>query len=216
MQYNILRNGDITKIYLIYVNNMGVRKRENVSLRFMDSKESFFVTKSYSTFNKPKKKTPAELNVYTPDGVYKAKVSIMDSVVSLDEIMYTTTIPLVWDFVQLRKSTRKQVELPFKLKFNDGFEVEGMSFDLSLNGISFYSKANISSIYQRLSCILSLSLPSETIVNFVGGQLNVEAKYVRDKEGEGEFFGQRYYVFKFYGLGYEDEMVLKNFLLKLV
>lgn len=215
MQYNILRSSDVTKIYLIYVNQMGVRKRENVTMRFMDSKETYFVTKSYSSFVKPKKKTQAELHVYTPDGVYKAKVAIMDSNTTLDEITYVTTIPLKWDFIQLRKSTRKRVELPFSLKFNDGFEITGMTDNLSLNGIAFHSKSNISSIYQRLSCILTLELPSDTIVNFVGGKLSVEAKFVRQRDGEGEYFGQQYYVFKFDDLSFENELVLKNYLVKL-
>lgn len=215
MQQNILRSSNITKIYLIYVNPQNARKREMVTLRFMDKKECYFVGKYIPNFVKPKKKTPAEIQVFTPDGVYKTNINIFDSNVSLDEVLYIVSIPQKWDFIQLRKSTRKEVALPFSIKFNDGFEINGNTYDLATGGISFWTKERLSSIYQKISCILTLKLPDNTIINFAEGQLTTEAKFVREKEDLDYHPGEKLYIFRFVTLSLDDEMVLKNFLIKL-
>lgn len=214
MQHNILRESNITKIYLIYVNN-GAKKREAVKLRFMDNKECYFTASVPIKFEKPKKKIPAELNVFTPDGVYKTKVTLLDTNVSLRELFYEVSIPKTWDFIQLRKSTRKLVELPVSIKFNDGYTIETTTYDLSLGGISFFTKEPISSIYKKISGILTLELPKETFINFPNGKLMVETKFVREKSNIEERFGEQLVIFRFIGLTPDDEMVLKNFLLKL-
>ena len=46
MQQNILRESNVTKIYLIYVDN-GARKKMPVKLRFMDNKECYFAYRMY-------------------------------------------------------------------------------------------------------------------------------------------------------------------------
>lgn len=215
MQQNILQSSNITKIYLIYVNPQGARKRESVTLRFMDKKECYFAGSYVASFIKPKKKTPAEIQVFTVDGVYKTQVNIFNSNVSLDNVIYEVSIPKSWDFIQLRKSTRKEVALPFDIKFNDGFELSGETFDLATGGISFWTKGHLSSIYQKVPCILTLKLPDNTIINFANGQLTTEAKYVREKEDYNTHPGEKLYIFKFVKLSMDDEMVLKNFLIKL-
>ena len=215
MQQNILRESNITKIFLIYMNN-GSRKREDVTLRFMDNKECYFSSKtSFQAFNKPKKKTPAEINVFTPDGVYKTTVTIVDTNVSLTEILYQVSIPKTWDFIQLRASSRKFVELPVSIKFNDGFTINTTTYDLSLGGISYYTKDSLSSIYKKISGILTLELPKETLINFPDGRMTVETKFVREKSGDEEHFGEQLVIFKFIGVTPDDEMILKNFLIKL-
>ena len=214
MQQNILKSSDITKIYLIYTNN-GSKRREEVSLRFMDNKECYFSGQVFMNFNKPKKKTPAEINVFTTDGVYKTSVLLLDSNLSLNEVLYEVSIPKTWNFIQLRASTRKLVELPVNIKFNDGFEINTTTYDVSLGGISFYSKEQISSIYKKISGILTLELPKNTLINFSEGHMTVETKFVREKAGEDNRFGEQQFVFKFIGLPLEDELVLKNFLIKI-
>ncbi len=214
MQHNILRDSNITKIYLIYVNN-GARKKEVVKLRFMDNKECYFAAQTPIKFDKPKKKIPAEINVFTSDGVYKTKVTLLDTNLSLREILYEVSIPKTWDFVQLRASTRKLVELPVSIKFNDGFVINATSYDLSLGGISFFTKENISSIYKKISGILTLELPKNTLFNFQDGKLTVETKFVREKDNIEDHFGEQLIIFKFINVSPDDEFVLKNFLIKL-
>lgn len=211
MQQNILRESNVTKIYLIYVDN-GARKKMPVKLRFMDNKECYFATPTPNGFNKPKRKSPAELKVYTKDGVYQAQVTLIDSNMSLSEIMYEVSIPSRWDFIQLRSSTRKKVELPLKISFNDGFSIETKTHDLSLGGISFVSNKPFSSIYKKISGILTLELPKNTLQNFPDGQMSVETKFVRETPYGN--FGEMLYSFKFIGVKLEDEDILKNFLLR--
>ena len=214
MQHNILRDSNVTKIYLIYVHN-GARKKETVSLRFMDNKECYFAAPTPVKFDKPKKKIPAELNVFTTDGVYKTKVTLIDTNMSLREVLYEVSIPKVWDFIQLRSSSRKLVELPVSIKFNDGFTINATTYDLSLGGISYYTRDTVSSIYKKISGILTLELPKDTLINFPDGKMTVETKFVREKSGEEEHFGEQLIIFKFIGITPDDEMVLKNFLIKL-
>ena len=66
MQHNILRDSNVTKIYLMYIDG-GARKKIQVKLRFMDSKEGYFAAPTPRGFVKPKRKIPAELNVYTTE-----------------------------------------------------------------------------------------------------------------------------------------------------
>ena len=214
MQHNILRDSNITKIYLIYIHN-GARKKETVTLRFMDNKECYFAAPTPVKFDKPKKKIPAELNVFTPDGVYKTKITLLDTNMSLQEILYEVSIPKTWDFIQLRASSRKLVELPVSIKFNDGFTINTTTYDLSLGGISYYTKDSLSSIYKKISGILTLELPKETLINFPDGRMTVETKFVREKSGDEEHFGEQLVIFKFIGVTPDDEMILKNFLIKL-
>lgn len=214
MQHNILRDSNITKIYLIYVHN-GAKKKETVKLRFMDNKECYFAAPTPVQFDKPKKKIPAELNVFTSDGIYKTKITLLDTNVSLQEILYEVSIPKIWDFIQLRNSSRKLVALPVNIKFNDGFTINATTYDLSLGGISYYTKDSLSSIYKKISGILTLELPKETLINFPDGKMTVETKFVREKPGDEEHFGEQLVIFKFIGVTPENEMILKNFLIKL-
>ncbi len=214
MQQNILQDSNITKIYLIYIIN-GSKKRENVKLRFMDNRECYFAAPVSSNFNKPKKKTPAELHVFTTDGVYKTNVSLIDSNVSMREVMYEVSLPKSWNFIQLRNSTRKQVELPVNIKFNDGFEINATSYDLSLSGVSFFYKPPITSIYKKITGILTLKLPDDTLFNFPHGAMTVETKLVREKEDVEGHFGETFYIYRFMNVSYDDEDILKTFLIRL-
>lgn len=215
MQQNILRDSNITKIYLIYINQNGIKKKEAVKLRFMDNKECYFAANAPINFVKPKKKTQADINVYTTDGIYKTKVTIYDSNLSLREVLYNVSIPKTWDFVQLRGSTRKLVELPVKINFNDGFEISAKTFDVSLGGVAFFSDKTFSSIYKKISGILTLEIPKTEIINFPDGKMVVEAKFVREKSEIEDHYGEYLYIFRFMNLSKDDELILKNFLMKI-
>ncbi len=215
MQHNILRDTEVTKIYLVYLDSNSVKRKESVKLRFMDNKECYFAGVMPVNFVKPKKKTSAELIVYTEDGVYKSNVVIKESNLSLRDIIYTVSIPQKWDFIQYRNSSRKKVQLPLVIKFKDDFIITAQTEDLSLGGISFFSNQNVSSIYKKISGILTLEFPQDLIINFPDSRLVVETKFVREKLNVENHYGEVLYVYKFLSLNSDEQMILKNFLMKL-
>lgn len=215
MQNNILRDSNIAKIYIIYTLPNGIKKKVNVKFRYMGNKECYFAGAILPNFVKPKRKSPMEIIVYTSDGVYKANVKILDTSMSLNEIMYQAELPKTWAFTQLRQGSRKNISLPGSLKFNDGYEVQFETFDLSVGGFSFLTTEKISTIYQRFSAIGTLEFPAELIMNYPDRKLVTEVKFVRNKdEIEGEF-GKTFYALKFVQLTPDETMILKNYLLSL-
>lgn len=213
MRENILRETTITKIFLNYITDNGAKKKDLVSLKFMDSRECYFSAAVPANIQKPKRRSQAEIVVYTSDGVYKTTVTVNDANFSLSEIIYQTTVPQKWDFVQLRSSSRKHIFLKGNLKFNDGFEINFDTYDLAIGGLAFLSDDRVSSIYQRFTCILTLEFPSHLIMNFPDKKLITEAKIVREKENvEGEF-GKILYGVKFIKLTSDESLILKNYLL---
>lgn len=214
MQHNILRESNITKIYLIYTDG-GIKKKFQVKLRFMDNRECYFAALNPVNFNKPKRKTPAELKVYTEDGIYDTEINILDSDAGIREVMFNVTIPKNWKFTQLRQSSRKQTELPISIKYNDGETIEATTYDLSIGGVSFYSDVNISSIHKKLSCILSIKFPKNLIINFPDGVMTVEAKFCREVADAESYDNKTLHVYKFLGVPVEHMEILKNYLLHL-
>lgn len=215
MQYNILRESEVTKIFLTYADG-GMKKKFAVKLRFMDLKECYFAVPLPANFRKPKIKTPVEINAFTPDGVYTAHVNIVDSSVSLTEVLFHVSVPKTWDFKQLRQSTRVQQALPLNIKYDDGFEISSNTFDFSIGGFSFVSEKNISSIYERLDCTVTVEMPSTLIVNFPDKKLITKAKYVRKKENFGEYGSDgTLYAFRFIKLSADEQEILKAYLLNL-
>ena len=75
------------------------------------------------------------------------------------------------------------------------------------------SKNSFNSIYKKISGILTLKLPQNTLINFPDGTMTTEAKFVR--ESEPNDFGEIIYSFKFCSVKPEDEEILKNYLLRL-
>ncbi len=213
MQKNILRKSDVSTIYLVFTD--GMRKKQEVSLRFMDDKECYLSMPASQQFVKPKKKMAANLIAYTVDGVYTADVKIMDTMQSTNEIMYIVNIPKGWKYTQLRASTRKEVHIPFSIKFNDGYEIKGETENLSLGGIAFYYQDTIPSMYQKLNGVLTFKLPDNVILNFEHGELNVETKFLRSIRSEEYMRDDICYVYKFLSMSHEDINVLKSFLIYL-
>lgn len=215
MQNNILRNSEITKIYLIYTNANGLKRKENVTLRYMGDKECYFVGTLPINFVKPKQRSQIEIIVYTVDGMYKSTVKIFDANMNMNEVIYQCELPKVWNFTQLRQGSRKGTELNGILKFNDGETVEFTTSNLSVGGFSFYSEKSISTIYQRFACICELEFPKELLINFPDRKLITEAKFVRNQDGADEEYGKTLYGLKFVKLTNDELMILKNYLLGL-
>lgn len=215
MQTNILRGSNITKIYLIYTNSKKLKKRVNVKLRYMGDKECYFSGSIPVGFEKPKRKSPVELIVYTSDGIYNTTVKILDSNLNVNEVMYQLEIPKTWRFSQLRSGSRRVVALPGCLKFNDGTEISFETTDLSIGGFSFTTKEKIPSIYQRFSCICTLEFSKELIINFPDCKLETEVKFVRSKDSIDDNLDVSFFALKFVNLADESKMILKNYLLGL-
>lgn len=214
MQNNILKDSNITKIFLFYIAPNGLKKKVNVKLRYMGDKECYFAGAVVPNFNKPKRKSPVEIFVYTTDGIYSADVKMLDTTVNLNEILYHVEIPKLWKFKQLRQGSRKRIELQGVLKFNDEHELKFKTYDFSIGGFSIFLSEKVSSLYQRFSCLATLEFPSDLIINFPDRKLVTEAKFVRSTEEiEGEF-GKTFYALKFVSLTPDEKMILKNFLLK--
>ena len=217
MQENILKTSNVTKIFLNYVDGGKFNRKEEVKLRYMDSKHCYFIGSIPRGFNKPKWRAKADVVVYTPDGIYTATVIIRDSEYSLNNIFYKVDIPKSWKFTQLRSGSRKQVELPLVLKFNDGLEIEAKTFDLAVGGFSFIGAQELSTVHTRFACNCQIQFPKDLILNFPDGLLQTDAKYVRQKAiKEGYNVDEnKLLCFKFLNLSPDNMMILKNYLMKI-
>ena len=86
MQENILRDSLVTHIFLSYM-EAGKKQVVRVKLRFIDTRQAYFSAPPPINFVKPKRKTPAEIKVFTVDGVYKTDIFINDTQVNLTEVL---------------------------------------------------------------------------------------------------------------------------------
>lgn len=196
MQENILRDSLVTHIFLSYM-EAGKKQVVRVKLRFIDTRQAYFSAPPPINFVKPKRKTPAEIKVFTVDGVYKTDIFINDTQVNLTEVLFEVSVPKLWEYVQQRSSSRNRVSLPVKIKYNDGFEIETATFDIALGGIAFYSRDAISSIYKKLPAVLTMELPK------------------RIEEEDEEHFHQFLYSYKFVNLPKDAENTLRELLLQI-
>ena len=203
MQQNILKNSDITKIYFAYTDGKKNNRKENVQIRYMDTKSCYFVGPSIPNFSKPGWRAKAKIIVYTPEGVYQSEVIIRDITFTFQELMYKIDIPKLWSFKQLRTGTRKQVELPVKIKFSDGAEIE--------------SDKNLTTVHKSFPVECIISFPNDGYINFPDGKLIASAKYVRTKTVQIDELGnlEVYHIFKFMSISADQSLILKNYLLKL-
>ena len=190
MQENILSDSLVTHIFLSYM-EAGKKQVVRVKLRFIDTRQAYFSAPPPINFVKPKRKTPAEIKVFTVDGVYKTDIFINDTQVNLTEVLFEVSVPKLWEYVQQRSSSRNRVSLPVKIKYNDGFEIETATFDIALGGIAFYSRDAISSIYKKLPAV------------------------ERIEEEDEEHFHQFLYSYKFVNLPKDAENTLRELLLQI-
>ena len=216
MQENILKTSNVTKIFLKYLDGKNYKRKEEVSLRYMDNKSCYFSGASISNFNKPKWRAKAEIVAYTPEGVYSSIVIIRDTEYTLKNILYKVDLPKTWKFTQLRSGSRKKISLPLIVRFNDGLEINTTTYDISIGGFSFLNNQELNTIQTRFSCTCQIQFPRENLINFPDGILQTDAKYVRQKRiKEGyNIDEEKLLCFKFVNLSPNDTVILKNFLIK--
>ena len=215
MKTNILRNTKITSVYLFYIENY-TKTKLKATIRFLDTKECYLATEIPLdlNFKKPKSKQPAEIIAYTEDGVYKAKVKIMDCNISCNELLYITELPSKWDYSQLRQSSRKEVRGDLNITFNDGYEINAQTYDISLGGISFYAEEPIKELYTKINGVLTLELPSNSYADINSLNIKTETRFSRIHRNKDDENDKRY-VYKFIGISDEDLKRLKDYIIRL-
>ena len=212
MNTNIFRNTEITKIYLFYVDN-GLRVKTEVTMRFMDQKDCYFSAALPMNFKKPKRKIPIDLKVYTSDGIYQSKVTLIDTTTSINDVLFQVSFPKKWDLIQLRSSTRKLAELPFKIKYQDGYTIEGNTHDIAVGGISFINNIHMSSIYKKIPAVITIEFPQNLIINFPDRKLETNVMFVRESNYDN--FDNKLFSYRFSALKQEEIDILKMFLIKM-
>lgn len=212
MNSNILGNNNTSKIILSYTEH-GISKKLDLMLKFMDNKECYFSMTNNHDFIPPKNKTKAQLIVYTSDGIFVSNVSILSTEIYQNEIQLNVSIPKKYDYIQCRASSRIIHELPISIKFNDGFEIGSMTYDLSLGGVTFMYDNEMPSIYKRLTGVLNIQFPPDLVQSFSDGKLVTESKYIRTTKIEDLNSTKKLLAFKFVGMKNKDKETLKNYLI---
>ena len=214
MQENILRNVKIIKIFLDYNDGNGIHRKEEVTLRSMDTSCCIFAGPAPTGFKKPMWWPKATIIVYSTSGIYRATTAIKAINVALKNITYKLELPKKWEYKQLRAGIRKRINSPVKIKFNDGMEIESTTYDLSTGGFSFEGFYDLSTMHTRFACNCKISFPKDVKINFPNGILNVNSIFVRKKPVLTEFgmSGENLYCFKFLNLSEADANAIKEFL----
>ena len=215
MQDNILRDSLVTHIYLTYT-ELGRKQVHKLKLRFIDAKQAYFSAEAPVNFEKPKRKTPAEIKVYTVDGVYRTEIFINDAQLNVAEVLFEVSIPKMWEFIQMRNSSRSRISLPIHIKYNDGFEINTTTYDIALGGLAFYLKDTVNGIYEKLPAIVTLELPQSCWIKNPSCKVFTETCFVRKRleKDDEEHFQQYLYSYKFINLTKEAEESLKDLLLQ--
>jgi len=204
MDFNILKRKNLIAIYLVY--NDGSNKQINVDVHYLDDEGCYFQTDLWDTnINKPKANLNTEILVYTANGVYVGKTKIIDTTITLQKVVFQVKIPKKWEFSQLRASVRKQIAIPFKIKYNDGYEINGESFDISSDGISFVKTEPILPLYKKFVAKIELDLSNISISSISNEVIQSEVKYLREISSEESTT----YVYKFLTIDSHNINILK-------
>ena len=215
MRHNILRDPLINNIFISYTDHEKKRVIE-VLFRFMDTHQIYLSAPRDKVLVKPQKKTTVTLKVYSIDGVYKSNVVVNDSQYSLDEVLFELSLPRIWEFDNLRSSSRNRVSLDINIKYNDGFEINAVTYDLAIGGIAFHTKDKFPEMYEKFTGIMTLKLPQDMWLQNPDGKLVVETAFVRYRleENDEKLFGQYLYCYKFINMPKETKDLIRGFLIQ--
>lgn len=217
MQQEILKSGLISKLIFLYQDGIGLKKKEQVTLKYMDSKYCYFQCLNTINFHKPKWRTKATIIAYTPEGVYESVVIIRDTSYSQNEILFEVDIPKNWSFQQMRAGSRKKVNLPVNIKFSDDVVIEAHTEDLSIGGLALVTNHKLTTVQKSFNADCTILFPKDLILNFPDGILKTDVKFVRQRFITDNYEQEGYSIvsFKFLKLTTDQAMILKSFLMKL-
>lgn len=204
----ILKSDKVKKIYLVYKNDLGLKTKVKVQVRYMDFNSCFFATEMPAGFKKPKSNLPVEIQVYTAKGVYIANVLLKDTVMSLNELLYEVSSPKNWVLKNMRIVDRKILDLKLLIQYEDGFSLEVNSYDVSEKGISFVTEKRLPSIYKKMSCKLMLILPADYEKNTEEVAIAFDGLCSREANNN---FQDNLYAYKFINAMNNDVLILKKY-----
>ena len=204
MDFNILKRKNLIAIYLVY--NDGSNKKIKVDIHYLDAEGCYLQADFWNAnINKPKDNFDAEILAYTANGVYVGKTKIIDSTITLQKVLFQVKIPKKWDFSQSRASVRKQIAIPFKIKYNDGYEINGESFDISSGGISFVKQEPILPLYKSFVAKIEIDLSNISISSISNKVIELDVKYLREIQSEQTIT----YVYKFLTIDSHNTNILE-------
>ena len=202
MKKNLLKEKNV-KIVLTYNDNNSINSYP-VSVRFQDDKECILSTELRANFHKPKPKTKAVIEGKTKDAVFKSDVVVNDCSASLNDLTIFVKLSNVWNISELRGNIRLKIDLPFRIKYKDGFEIATVTADISSGGFKFYSDIYLSDEYKTSVTEVTIKLPN-------GENFTANTKYLRSDESD-IFNSEKAIVYKFINLSMSQSMILNNFI----
>ena len=160
-----------------------------VQLQYQDEKKILLETKNNLKTVVPKN-TTVTIIIHTTSGVFNATVKVLDIQYSINTLTYVVSSPSNWKYIQLRTSTRTKVNIPIKITFNDNFNINEVTYDISLNGVSFYSQTKLNDVYKKITGSVTLQLSD-------GNLISSNVKYIRDVQYIEEYDGTTKYLYVF-------------------
>ena len=188
MKQDFPKISEIQNTYLAYEYN-GSTLLLSAKLRFVDEDTCYMDVSRTQVMDKPKDKTKAKLTIYSKKGIYKADVQIQSTLFSLNDVSYEVNVPKHWEITQMRASERKIAQANVIVKYADGYELQAETYDISVSGVSFYTKEVVTSLYKQLPCSIQIS--------FSDFSIDGQGKFVKCDKGVKEYDGQYFYVYRF-------------------
>lgn len=213
MRNNLLKSINIKKAVLTYnINNSIVKK--TVKLGYIDNTECYFNADFLAGFENPNKKYQAELTIYAPEGVYKTKITVIHTNVTLKEISFQCKIPMDWEFIQMRRGGRKSINIPFKIEYGDGYTIEATTYDLAPGGFAFITNEVINSIYRKAPANLTLNLDEDLCADLPDKKFITGVVFVREIEPVSieENSNEKRYAYRFVHLGPIHQIIINKLL----
>lgn len=196
MQQNILNSPDVTKIIIIYTDGNHTRRKEQVDFLHMDKKTCYLAGSVPNNFTKLGWRTKADIIAYTQNGTYSSTVIIRETTKS-SNLHYKVDIPKAWEFAQRRNSTRKDVDLPVKIKLNDGVEIKTNICNLSNGGFSVIGDYKFTTVQTRFAGVCEIEFPDDDLTDLPNKKFIQDVIYVRQKACTEEYSLQDKTLFSF-------------------
>lgn len=216
MQADILKKSNILKILFIYTDGKKIERKEKVTIKLLDKKSCYFEGLTIANYSKPRWRARVKLMVYTTEGIYYTEEIIRDVTFTFQNLIYKIDLPKEWKYKQLRASSRQNIELPVKIIFNDDFELETSTYDISIGGFSFKTNEDLTSVQKSFQAECFIDFTKTDFSEFPENKFSSPLKYVRTKILETGFMDDFKYchVFKFYNISPQNKLIYRNYFSK--